>query len=134
VTDYAIVNLQTDVEDQAPSFGLSPGLDARFARAALGLGQCGVSYQRIAPGFRPPFGHTHEKQEELYVILSGSGRMKIDDEVVDVRAHDAVRVAPGTWRALEAGPEGLELLAFGVRCGMSADERDVEMEQGWWSE
>jgi quercetin dioxygenase-like cupin family protein len=134
VADYTIANLKSDVPDQATGFGLSPNLEARFGRGALGLENCGVSYQRIAPGFRVPFGHTHEKQEELYVILSGSGRAKVGEEMVDMKQWDAVRVAPGAWRGFEAGPDGMELLAFGARCGMPADAMDVEMQQNWWAD
>lgn len=131
---YTIANLKSDVEDQAPSFGLSPNLEGRFARQTLELEQSGVSYQRIAPDFRVPFGHTHAQQEEVYVILLGGGRAKLDDEVVDLKQWDALRVAPGVWRGVEAGPEGLELIAFGARCGMAPDASDADMEQGWWSD
>ena len=134
MADYTIANLRSDVEDQAPNFGMSPGIEARFGRGALGLESCGVSYQRLAPGFRPSFGHTHDKQEELYVVVSGSGRAKVGGDVVEVKQWDALRVPAGTWRGVEAGPDGLELLAFGARCGMSADDSDVQMEQNWWSD
>lgn len=134
MAEYTIANLKDDVEDQAPKFGLAPNLEGRFARESLDLEQSGISYQRLAPGFRMPFGHKHAQQEEIYVILSGGGRVKLGDEIVDVTAWDAVRVAPDTWRAFEAGPDGLELIAFGARCGMAPDGSDGEMEQGWWSD
>jgi mannose-6-phosphate isomerase-like protein (cupin superfamily) len=134
VTGYTVANLRSDVEDQAPKFGLSPDLEGRFARQSLDLEQSGVSYQRLAAGFRVPFGHTHAQQEEVYVILSGSGRAKIGDEVVDLKQWDALRVAPEVWRGFEAGSEGLELVAFGARCGMAPDDNDGEVEQGWWSD
>ena len=134
MAEYTVANLKADVEDQAPNFGMSPDLEARFARQTLELESSGVSYQKAAPNFRVPFGHTHSKQEELYVIVAGSGRMKIEDETVDVKQWDAVRVAAGTWRGFEAGPDGAELLAFGARCGLSADENDVDMKPGWWSD
>ena len=134
MAEYTIANLKSDVEDQAPRFGLSPDLEGRFARESLGLEQSGVSYQRLAPGFRVPFGHTHAQQEEVYVILSGSGRAKLGDEIVELKAFDALRVAPKVWRGMEAGPEGLELVAFGARCGMAPDANDGETEQGWWSD
>jgi mannose-6-phosphate isomerase-like protein (cupin superfamily) len=133
VADYTVANLKNDVEDQAPNFGMSPDIEARFARQTLALEKSGVSYQKVAPDFRVPFGHTHSKQEEVYVILSGSGRVKVGDDVVDVKQWDAVRVAPTVWRGFEAGPEGAELLAYGARCGMSPDDSDVEMERAWWS-
>jgi mannose-6-phosphate isomerase-like protein (cupin superfamily) len=134
VSDYTVRNLKSDVEDQAPNFGMSPDLEAHFARGALELQSSGVSYQKVAPGFRVPFGHTHSKQEEIYVFVSGGGRMKLGDDIVDVKQWDAVRVAPGTWRGFEAGSEGAELLAFGARCGMSPDDSDADMKQGWWSD
>jgi mannose-6-phosphate isomerase-like protein (cupin superfamily) len=134
VAEYTIANLKSDVEDQAPNFGMSPDVEARFARQALELEQSGLSYQRIAPDFRVPFGHTHSKQEEIYVILSGGGRLKLGDEIVDVKQWDAVRIAPGTWRGFEAGPEGAELLAYGARSGMSRDDSDADMKQNWWSD
>lgn len=131
---YTLANLKTDVEDQAPNFGLAPDLEAHFARKALDLEQSGVSYQRLAAGFRVPFGHDHSKQEEVYVIIDGSGRAKLGDDVIEVKAFDALRVAPGTWRGIEAGPDGLGLIAFGARGGLAQDENDTEMEQGWWSD
>jgi uncharacterized cupin superfamily protein len=127
---YTIVNLK-EVEDQATKAGLSPNLEARFAREALGLERSGISYQRLGPRFRAPFGHRHQEQEELYVVLGGSGRVKLDDEVVEVRPWDAIRVPPETTRCFEGGPDGLEYLAFGAPAGDSAGA-DVELTPGWW--
>jgi mannose-6-phosphate isomerase-like protein (cupin superfamily) len=125
---YEIVNLK-EVENSAEKFGLSPDLEARFARKDLGAERSGISYQRLAPNFRAPFGHNHEDQEEHYVFLSGTARLKLDDDVVDVKPWDVVRIAPSTMRAVEAGPEGVELLAFGAgRAG------DTEPQPGWWSD
>jgi mannose-6-phosphate isomerase-like protein (cupin superfamily) len=134
MADYTVANLKSDVEDQAPKHGLAPNLEGHFARQDLELEQSGVSYQKLAPGFRVPFGHKHGQQEEIYVVVAGSGRAKLDDEVVDVKTWDAVRVAPGTWRAFEGGPDGIELVAFGARCGMAPDANDGEIEPGWWSD
>ena len=128
--DYTVVNLK-QVDDMAPRFGLSPGLESRFARVPLGLKQSGISYFRVAPEFRAPFGHTHTEQEEIYLVVGGSARVKLDDEVVDLNEWDAVRIPPGTMRGLEGGPEGAELLAFGAP---SNENRDVEMVQGWWTD
>jgi mannose-6-phosphate isomerase-like protein (cupin superfamily) len=125
---YTKINIE-DVEDSAVSFGLSPGLEARFGRKALGGTVLGVSRETLAPGFRVPFGHTHRDQEEVYVVLRGGGRMKIGDELVDLVEGDLVRVAPGVWRCTEAGPDGLQVLAIGAPI---ADENDAEIEQGWW--
>lgn len=128
MTPYTIVNLK-DVEDQAPKFGLSPNLEARFAKGPLDLQRSGLSYQRYAPNFRGPFGHRHDEQEEIYVILSGTARLKLEGDVVELSELDAVRVSPGTMRAFEAGPDGVELLAYGAPI---PDE--AEMTPGWWSE
>jgi uncharacterized cupin superfamily protein len=130
---YAKVNLKEDVQDQAPGFGLAPNMEARFATDALGLERSGVGYERLAPGFRVPFGHTHAEQEETYVVVGGSGRVKIDDEVLEFRQWDAIRVAPGAWRCFEAGPDGAEIVAFGAP---HVDDRraEAEMQPGWWSE
>lgn len=129
MADYTLKNLQ-DVEDAAPGFGLSPDLEARFARDDLALENSGVSYQRLAPSYRMPFGHKHGEQEELYVVLSGGGRVKLDDEIVEIRQWDVVRVPNQTMRNFEAGPDGLELLAFGAP---SMGNKDVEQTPGWWT-
>ena len=130
MSDYTIVNLR-EVEDMAPKFGHSPDMESRFARVPLELEQSGVSFFRLAPSFRMPFGHTHERQEEVYLVVGGSARAKIEDDVVELRTWDALRVAPGTVRSLEAGPEGLELVAFGAP---NTENKDVEVKPGWWSD
>ncbi len=108
-------NLVADVEDQAPGFGFGDVLQARFAHDALGLGDLGVSLQRIAPSQRAPFAHRHDEAEELYVVLAGGGQALLGEEVVPLAAHDALRVAPATVRSFAAGPDGLELLAVSRR-------------------
>lgn len=134
---YTLVNLNADVENQAPSFGLAPDLEAHFARSQLELEKTGLSLQRLAPGFRVPFGHNHGQQEEIYVITEGSGRAKLDDEIVEIRTWDALRVPGPTMRAFEAGPDGLEFLVFGApnegEPG-SSGANDAEMQPGWWSD
>ena len=90
---YTLVNLK-EVEDQAPKFGHSPNLEARFARAALELENSGISYFRIAPNFRIPFGHKHQQQEEIYVLIGGSARAKLGDEVVELKTWGTVPVSP----------------------------------------
>jgi mannose-6-phosphate isomerase-like protein (cupin superfamily) len=129
-TAHTVVNLK-EVENMAPKFGLSPGLESRFARVPLELENSGLSYYRVAPDFRAPFGHSHTEQEEIYVVLSGSARLKLDDEVVELDQWDAVRIPRGIMRAFEGGPEGAEILAFGAP---SNENRDVEMVQNWWSD
>ena len=129
MADYTVVNFKSDVEDMAPKFGLSPGLESRFARKNLDLEKSGISYYKVAPDFNTPFGHTHSEQEEVYVIVSGSARAKIGDEVIELSQWDAIRVPPGVWRSLGGGPDGAEILAFGAP---NTDNKDTEMEQGFW--
>lgn len=125
---YTVVNLK-QVEDQAPKFGYAPDLESRFARRALGLEKSGISYFKAAPGFRVPFGHRHTEQEEVYIVVAGSARIKLDDEVVDLDTWDAVRVPAELTRALEGGPEGAEILAFGAP---SHENADAEMVSDFW--
>ena len=129
-TSHTIVNLKSGVEDLAPKHGLGDIVQSRFARVPLELTQCGLSHYTVTPDARLPFGHTHREQEEVYVVVSGSARMKIGDDVVELGPWDAVRVAPGTWRGFEGGPEGAEVLAFGAP---NTDNKDVEMAPNWWS-
>ncbi len=131
MSDYTKVNLETDVEDMAPKFGLAPGLESHFARKPLGLENSGLGFYRVAPDFRIPFGHTHREQEEIYVIVSGSARMKVGDDLVELARWDALRVPPKTMRGFQAGPDGAEILAFGAP---NTDNQDAEMEQGWWAD
>ena len=132
MADYTHMNLK-DVEDLAPKFGMAPGLEARFPTAQLGLRNSGLSYQRFDPGYRLPFGHKHKAQEEVYVIVDGSGRAKLDDEVIELRQWDTIRIPNETMRGIEAGPDGMELIAFGAPNVGPVDE-DVDMERGWWSD
>lgn len=130
---YTKVNLKKDVQDSATQFGYAPDMEARFGGTKLGLEFSGMGYERFAPNFRVPFGHTHKSQEELYIVVSGSGRLKLDDEIVDFEQWDAFRVPPGVWRNFEAGPDGCEILAFGApKLEHPAD--DAEMKPGWWSD
>jgi mannose-6-phosphate isomerase-like protein (cupin superfamily) len=131
MTAYTKLNLKADVKDMAPEFGLSPGLESRFARVPLELERTGLSYFKIGPGFRTPFGHRHDEQEELYLVVGGSARVKLDDEVVELGQWDVVRIPAGMMRALEGGPEGAEVLAFSAP---NNENKDLDMEQGWWSD
>jgi uncharacterized cupin superfamily protein len=133
VAGWTRVNLKTDVEDSATKFGYAPNMEARFAAGALGLEKSAISYQRVAPGFRIPFGHSHDQQEELYVVLSGGGRLKLDEEIVEVGPMDAVRIAPEVTRGFEAGPDGAELLAFGAP-NVGGPAEDAVPAPGWWSD
>jgi uncharacterized cupin superfamily protein len=112
---FTRINVKADLEDIGRLFDGPPDLEFRAATKALGLERAALSYQRVPPGYRFPYGHTHETQEEVYVVVRGDGRMKLDDEIVELGEWDVVRVPPGTWRGYEAGPDGLELLVFGPR-------------------
>ena len=117
---YTIKNLKDDVKDAAPDGGLAPGLEAHFAGSSLDCQESGVSYFRVAPDFRIPFGHTHGRQEEVYVIVDGTARLNLD-----------VRMSPEVTRNFEAGPDGAEFLAFGApNTGLG----DAEMQPGWWTD
>ena len=110
MSGYAIVNLR-EIEDSAGE--RAPGVEARFGRKHLDSDHLGITYLRYAPGVRSPMAHSHREQEEAYVVTDGSGRVRLDDEIVDLRRWDVVRVSPATVRAFEAGDDGLELIAVG---------------------
>jgi len=128
--DYSIKNLK-QVEDSAAKHGYSEMGEARFANSALDAENTGLAYHVLRPNKRQAFAHRHDKAEEIYVVLSGSGRIKLDDDVVELETMDAVRLAPSVVRALEAGPDGLELLAFGPR--HEADGEIVAID-GFWKD
>ncbi|MFZ0044132.1 MAG: cupin domain-containing protein [Solirubrobacteraceae bacterium] len=129
MTGYKKLNL-SEVKDLAPDFGMGDMGEARFAREALGAEGIGLACYRMNPGRRIEFGHHHSEAEETYLVLSGSGRFKVGDEVFDVGPRDVVYVAPAEMRAWEAGDDGLEMIAFGSR-----DEGGgAEMQPGWWSD
>jgi mannose-6-phosphate isomerase-like protein (cupin superfamily) len=127
-TPYTLKKL-TDIEDSAPKSGFGDVQEARFAKDALDAEDTGLSYHRLKAEQRQPFAHKHDRAEEVYVVVAGSGRVKLDDEVVELQALDAIRVAPEVTRAFEAGPSGLDLLAFGRRC-----DGDGEVLMGWWAD
>jgi mannose-6-phosphate isomerase-like protein (cupin superfamily) len=129
MSSYTRTNLR-QVEDQSTNFGMPAELQARFARTALEGRSLGVSLMTLAPGFRMPFGHKHSGQEEVYVVVRGSARIKVEDEVVELAQWDAIRIDEDTMRAVEAGSEGVEYVAFGA----GDDPRDADMVQGWWSD
>lgn len=125
---YTHKNLM-DVHDAAPDLELDEWQESRFSTADLDAEHAGVTHHRIKPGTRQGFAHRHERAEELYVVLAGAGRVKLDDDIVDLRPLDAVRVAPQVFRSWEAGPDGLELLAFGARV-----QDEAEFIPGWWTD
>lgn len=126
---YTKLNLKEDVDDQGPNFGYEGKIEARMARVPLELEQSGVSYLRLAPGFRIPWGHTHKTQEEVYVLIGGSARAKLGDDVVELKPFDALRVHKDTMRGFEAGPEGAELLAVGAP---HTGPGDADLAHDWW--
>ena len=129
---FTLRNLKEDLDDLGSNFDGAPDLEFRAATKALQLEQSGLTYQYVPPGYRFPYGHTHKTQEEVYVVVRGSGRMKLDHEIVDLKEWDAVRVPPGTWRGYEAGPEGLEILIIGAPSLGEDPRADVEGERDWW--
>lgn len=122
-SDHTHINLD-DVEDAAPGNGFGDRWEARVARQDLGAEQTGVTHFRLRPGRRSPFMHRHRESEEVYVILGGSGQVKLGNEIADVRPRDAIRVGPAVPRAFEAGADGLEFLAFGPH--VSGDGEPVD--------
>ena len=125
---FTVKNLK-DVDDSAADRG--SGLEARFARKHLDSDHLGVSYFRYDPNFRTPFGHRHREQEEAYVVVAGSGRAKLEDEVIELREWDVLRVAPDVVRSFEGGPQGLALIAIG---NDRPEGGDGEMVQEFWTD
>lgn len=126
MSGYTIKNLMEI--DNAVSDPAS-GVEARFARKHLDSEHLGLSLFRYAPNVRSPFGHSHREQEEVYVVIDGSGRVKLDDEIVDLRQWDVVRVAPPVIRAFEAGPDGLAVIAAGAD---RPPDGDGVLAKDWW--
>ena len=128
MSKFTVVNL-SDVEDVASE--RAPGMEGRFARKHMGSKELGVSFFRYGPRVRSPMGHSHKVQEEVYVVVDGSGRVKIDEEIIDVKKWDIVRVSPKAIRAFEGGPEGLALIAIG---GTRPKEGDGVPVPDWWQD
>lgn len=127
-TPYTLKKL-TKVEDSAPKFGLDEIQEAHFAKDDLDAEDTGISYMRVKPDKRQTVAHSHDQAEEVYVVLTGSGRAKLDDDIIDIAELDAIRVAPGVIRAFEAGPDGLDLIAVGAR-----HDGDGELIKDWWTD
>lgn len=126
---YTKKNLR-EVDDSAPKFGFAENQEAHFATEDLDAESTGVSFHVVHPGRRQGFGHRHEKAEEVYVVVSGSGRIKLDDEVVEIGPLDAIRVAPSVTRQFEAGDDGLQVVVCGAR-----HEGDGELIfEGFWDD
>jgi mannose-6-phosphate isomerase-like protein (cupin superfamily) len=124
---YTLKNLE-QVEDSAAKFGYGEVAEARFANTELETEQTGLSHHRVKPNARQGFAHHHDDVEEVYVVIGGSGRIKLDDEIVELSKYDAVRISPTVVRQLEGGPEGLEILAFSPR---RTDDRGEMLTDLW---
>jgi mannose-6-phosphate isomerase-like protein (cupin superfamily) len=119
----------SEVKDSAPGFGADEFQEARFARGDLEAEQTGLAHIKVKPGKRMPFGHKHDEAEEIYVVIAGSGRIKLDDETIEVTELDAIRISPEVARCMEAGPEGLSVLAVGAH-----HDKDGEILPNWWGD
>jgi mannose-6-phosphate isomerase-like protein (cupin superfamily) len=126
---YTKINLR-EVEDSAPKFEMPEEMQARFARRPIGGETLGLSLFTLEPGFRIPFGHKHVTQEEVYVVVRGSARVKVNGEIVELGEWDAIRFGKDTMRQMEAGPDGVEYVAFGA----GDDPSEAQMAPGWWAE
>jgi mannose-6-phosphate isomerase-like protein (cupin superfamily) len=124
---YTIKNLR-EVEDVAPKFGFDSVQEARFCFQDLEAADTGLAYHRIKPGQRG-LGHRHEDAEEIYLVLDGAGRIRLDDAIEGIGRFDAIRVAPSVTRALEAGPDGMTIVVFGAR-----HASDGEMLNDFWND
>jgi quercetin dioxygenase-like cupin family protein len=128
MADYTLLNLRSGVEDMAPKFDMGEGIEARFARKPLGLEKSGVSYFKLGPDYKLPFGHSHSEQEEIYLVVSGSARVKLDGEEIELNELDALRIPAGAMRGMAGGPDGGELIAFGAP---NTDNKDIDMQPGF---
>jgi mannose-6-phosphate isomerase-like protein (cupin superfamily) len=117
----------TDVADSAPGLGVGAYQESRFATDDLDAKQTGVTHHRFKPGMRQKIAHRHDQAEEIYVVLAGFGRIKLNDEIFEIEALDAIRVSPGVIRSFEAGPQGLDVLAVGAH-----HDGDGEVFEDWW--
>jgi quercetin dioxygenase-like cupin family protein len=130
MSDYTIKNFLTDVDDAAAGRGVE-GMEARFGRGAIESDHLGVSLFRMSPNHRIPWGHRHREQEEAYLVVSGSGRIRLEDEVHELTQWDIVRVAPHVARGLESGPDGMDLIAIG---NDRPESGDGELLQDFWTD
>lgn len=126
MADYTHMTIE-DVTDAGPQFGAEGFAEIRFANDQMGTAQTGFTHHRVQPDVHSGFGHRHQEAEEVYFVIAGGGRAKLDDEVIEIAKGDALRVAPEVIRSFASGPEGLEMLAFGAK-----HEGDGEVFPDWW--
>lgn len=120
MSKFTLLNLQ-DLENMSVKYGHGQDMEARFATKPLELKEMGLGYQKVLPNRTIPFKHKHEQQEEIYIVLSGEGQMHLDDEALEVKPLDAVRVAAEVVRTVSAGPDGLEIIIVGAPLGDTND-------------
>jgi mannose-6-phosphate isomerase-like protein (cupin superfamily) len=108
MSDYSKANL-LEIESSSKD----EKTEAHFARKYLDSRDLGVSLFRYAANYRAEMSHSHKFQEEAYVVVKGSGQILLNDEVIDLKVWDVIRVAPKVIRAFEAGAEGLDIIAVG---------------------
>lgn len=125
-TPYTVKNIN-DVKDSGPDFGAEGRAEIRFAREALDAEDTGFTHHSLKPDIHSGFGHRHQEAEEVYLVINGGGRVKLDDDIVEIERLDTIRVAPQVWRSFSAGPDGLELIAFGPH-----HDSDGEIDPNWW--
>jgi quinol monooxygenase YgiN len=93
-------------------YGLEEVGEARYAREHLAAVQISLTHHRLLSNRRQGWAHRNTMAEEIYVTLTGSGRIIVGEQSIELRPLVAVRVAPASARELEAGPDGLEVLAL----------------------
>lgn len=125
--DYTKKNV-SELKDSAPEFGFDAVQEVRFPASDLNADETGFGHHLVKPGMRQGFGHKHDEAEEVYFVVSGSGRVRLDDETVELEKNDFLRVAPEVMRRFEAGDDGLEFISFGTR-----HEGDGEIDPTFWA-
>jgi mannose-6-phosphate isomerase-like protein (cupin superfamily) len=129
MSDYTIKRLE-EVDDVLGDY---PG-EMRMMTTDLEAEQVAFSYRRMPQhtGGKGSYGHRHNTQEEIYFVVSGKLQFKLDDDVVDVDAGTAVRVAPETWRSVwNDEPEDAELIIVSKRVEGGSRE-DAEYKEDFW--
>ena len=131
MADYTIKRLE-EVEDVLGDY---PG-EMRMMTRALEAEQVAFTYRRMPQhtGGKGSYGHRHKEQEEIYFVASGKLLFKLNDEVVELDAGTAVRVAPQTWRSVwndEAEDAELIIVSKTVAGG---SREDAEYLEDFWPE